>query len=134
MSPGRGDGVPGDGGDDTANTQTKSVSWYVSTGHVTTSHRRVALLRRAGSEWVVQHIRGVYLRQQGRTTSRLEPDATVADIPPWVRSDVDGPFVEKSGQSGSSASDGEVFRRGGWVQRDRDPNDDSPATAGGGRS
>jgi len=27
-----------------------------------------------------------------------------------------------------------VFRRGGWVQRDRDPNDDSPATAGGGRS
>jgi hypothetical protein len=63
---------------------TRSVSWTASTDHPLQRCTKTALFRETADAWVLQHVRTVTLRQRGETTSSLDPDASLSDVPTWA--------------------------------------------------
>jgi len=64
---------------------TRSVSWTNATDDQADRQQHTVLFRKASAtRWVVQHVRTVTLRQRGETTSTLDADASLSDVPTWA--------------------------------------------------
>jgi len=70
---------------DASHPVTRSASWTSAPDDQTGRQKHTVLFRKASAtRWVVQHIRIVTIRQRGETTSSLDPDVSLSDIPMWA--------------------------------------------------
>jgi hypothetical protein len=71
--------------DDTPAVATHREEWRVSAPGLSTRRRRVALFRATPRGLVLEHIRTVTVGQRVTSGCELDADATVDDLPTWLR-------------------------------------------------